>query len=93
MASGIAASETFIRKLHLPLKEKRKILAALPFQLESLIPFSSEAPIVCALLKPLGKQMTSVTVIAASQESLSTHLKALKDLDIASDCVSWLLRR
>ncbi len=88
VASGIAASETFIRKLHLPLKEKRKILAALPFQLESLIPFSSEAPIVCALLKPLGKQMTSVTVIATSQETLSTHLKALKDLDIASDCVS-----
>src|SRR6267154_4198999 len=49
IVSGLANSDVFIRKLHLPLREKRKILATLPFQLESLIPFSNENPIICPL--------------------------------------------
>jgi type IV pilus assembly protein PilM len=88
VVSGIDSSETFIRKLHIPLRERQKILAALPFQLESLIPFSTETPIICPLLKPLSKQMTSVTVIATTKANLSAHLKALKDLDIRSDAIS-----
>lgn len=88
VSSGIRCSDTFIRKLHIPLKDRRKILEALPFQLESLVPFSNEAPLICPLFKSLSKQMTAVTVIATSEESLLLHLKALKDLDIASDTVS-----
>ncbi len=86
--SGISSSDTFIRKLHIPLKEQRKILEILPFQLESLIPFSTEAPVICPLFKPLSKQMTAVTVLAISEETLTSHLKALKELDIAPDTVS-----
>lgn len=88
IASGLSSSETFIRKLYLPLKDKRKILAALPFQLESLIPFPSDALIICALFKSLSKQMTSVTVIAAAKENLTLQLESLKHLDIAVDVVS-----
>ncbi len=86
IVSGLAGWDIFIRKLHLPLREKRKILAALPFQLESLIPY--ENPIVCPLLKPLSKQMTAVTVVAASASQLSSHLAALKEMDIEPDTVS-----
>ena len=88
LASGLPSSAVFLRKLHLPLGEKRKILAALPFQLESLIPFSSEAPVVYALLGRLNKQMTSVTVIATSKELLSTHTQSLKELEIYPDVLS-----
>ncbi len=88
IASGLPSSETFIRKLYLPLKDRRKILATLPFQLESLIPFPSEALIIYTLFKSLSKQMTSVTVIAAAKENLTSHLGALKNLDIAVDVVS-----
>jgi type IV pilus assembly protein PilM len=88
IASGLLSSEIFIRKLYLPLKDRRKILAALPFQLESLIPFPSDALIICALFKSLSKQMTTVTVIAAAKENLTSHLEALKNLDIAVDVVS-----
>ena len=86
IVSGLAGSDIFIRKLHLPLREKRKILAALPFQLESLIPY--ENPIVCPLLKPLSKQMTAVTIVATSSSQLSSHLAALKEMDIEPDTVS-----
>lgn len=88
LCSGIGCSDTFIRKLHIPLQDRKKILETLPFQLESLIPFSSEAPLICPLFKSLSKQMTAVTVIATSEQSLSSHLKALKDIDIAPDAVS-----
>lgn len=86
--SGIGSSETFIRKLHIPLKDRRKILETLPFQLESLIPFSDEAPLICPLFRPLSKQMTAVTVIATSEKAIIAHLEALKDLDIRSDGIS-----
>ncbi len=88
IASGLMSSDVFIRKLHLPLRDKRKILDALPFQLESLLPFSSENPIICPLLKPLSKQMTAVAVIATTQEHLSSHLTKWKEMDIEPDTVS-----
>ncbi len=80
IVSGLSSAEIFVRKLHLPLKEKRKILSALPFQLETLVPFSTEQAIICPLLKPLSKQMTAVTIIAATRELLSAHLNALKQI-------------
>lgn len=88
IVSGLSGSEIFIRKLHLPLREKRKILSTLPFQLETLLPFPLEKTLICPLLKPLSKQMTSVTVIAAIDDHLSAHLNALKNLDIKPDNVS-----
>ena len=88
IVSGIAGQETFLRKLHIPLKDKRKILETLPFQLESLIPFSEEAPVICPLFKPLSNQMTAVTVVATSEETLLTHQKRLKEFDIVSDAIS-----
>jgi type IV pilus assembly protein PilM len=88
IVSGLTGSDVFIRKLHLPLRDRRKILAALPFQLESLIPFSSENPIICPLLKPLSKQMTAVTVVATTQAHLSSHITTLKEIDIQPDTIS-----
>jgi type IV pilus assembly protein PilM len=88
IVSGLRGSDVFIRKLHLPLRDKRKVLAALPFQLESLIPFSSESPIICPLLKPLSKQMTAVTVIATTRDHLSSHIATLQEMDIEPDTIS-----
>ncbi len=86
--SGLESSDIFIRKLHLPLKDKRKILAALPFQLESLIPYSDENAVICPLLQPLSKQMTSVTVMATVKSKILSHISALKNFDIAADVIS-----
>lgn len=88
IVSGLSSSEIFMRTLHLPLREKRKILEALPFQLETLLPFPLENAIICPLLNPLSKQMTSVTVIASIREQLSSHLSSLNELDIKPDVVS-----
>jgi type IV pilus assembly protein PilM len=86
--SGLTSSDLFIRKLHLPLRDKRKILSTLPFQLESLIPFPLENSIICPLLSPLSKQMTAVTVVATTRDYLSSHITALKEMDIEPDIIS-----
>lgn len=88
ISSGLICSDLFIRKLHIPLKEKRKLLAALPFQLESLLPFAAESVILCPLFRSLGKQMTSVTAIATAKKNLSFHLEQLEELGIQPDTVS-----
>ncbi len=88
IVSGLAASDIFLRKIHLPLKEKRKIMAALPFQLEMLIPFSSENTIVCPLLKPISRKITAVTILATTREQLTSHFATLKNIHIQPDWVS-----
>lgn len=88
IASGIASADIFIRKVNIPLKDRKKILAALPFQLESMIPFANESPLICPLFNPLSRQMTSVTVIATGQSPFLAHLEALKELGITPDTVS-----
>lgn len=88
IVTGLNSTDIFLRKLQLPLKERRKIFAALPFQLESLVPFAEENSVICPLLQPMGKHMTSVTVLTTSQERINKHLLTLKNLDISTDTVS-----
>lgn len=87
VVSGLNGSEIFLRKLTFPLRDKRKILSALPFQLETQLPFPLENVIVCPLLKR-QKQITVATIIATIRESLSSHLLYLKEAGITPDCVS-----
>ena len=89
IASGLPSVDVFLRKLHLPLKERRKILSALPFQIESLIPFPAEEAIICPLFNPVSQKMTSVTLIATEKKRLSEHLDALnQSFEVEPDVVS-----
>lgn len=88
IVSGLSGSDLFVRKIHLPLSEKRKILATLPFQMETLIPFPAEQAVICFALKALSKQMTSVSILATVKDTLNTHLSSFQDLGIQPDVVS-----
>jgi type IV pilus assembly protein PilM len=88
VSSGLRGEEIFLRKIHFPLKERRKILAALPFQLETLVPFPPDEALIHPLFKPLSKQMTAVTIIATLKERLTSHLVRLMDHTIKPDSVS-----
>ncbi len=88
IVSGLSGSDLFVRKIHLPLTEKRKILATLPFQMETLIPFPAEQAVICLALKALSKQMTSVSILATVKDTLNAHLSSFQDLGIQPDVVS-----
>ncbi|MBS0620317.1 MAG: hypothetical protein JSS61_02530 [Verrucomicrobia bacterium] len=80
ITTGLPGTDVFIRKLLLPLNDKRKILATLPFQLEALLPFPGECAVICPLLQPISRQMTAVTLIATKRDFLEKHLSAMGDL-------------
>ncbi len=88
IVSGLSGADLFVRKIHLPLTEKRKILAALPFQMETLIPFPAEQAVICLGLKGLSKQMTSVSILATVKDTLNAHLSSFQSLGIQPDVVS-----
>jgi hypothetical protein len=73
ICSGMGGSDLFVRSLSLPLKGKAKILKALPFQLESLLPFPEGKPLVSVQMQEGGV----VTVLATTEERYRAHLKEL----------------
>ena len=87
VASGLSGSDVLTRRLQLPLENKRKILAALPFQLEAILPYPCESALICSLIYPMRAQTTPVTVLATTVESLQTHLSELKKIEIQTDVV------
>src|SRR5690348_10071347 len=70
IATGLEAREVIFRSFSLPLKSSRKVLDALPFQLETQLPFPLDQTIVCPFLTSKNLQGTSVSFIATSKDLL-----------------------
>lgn len=83
ISTFLKAQDVLLRRLILPLTEKRKILATLPFQVESLIMTPNDS-IASVSIDRIGKKSSSVGVFITSQNLLFSHLESLenKDLDI-----------
>ncbi|MES2122901.1 MAG: hypothetical protein V4492_09025 [Chlamydiota bacterium] len=88
ITSALSGSQVFIRSLQLPLTDKGKILAALPFQCEAILPFPLESSVICPQIKQIDKQTSSATLYATTQSSLQRHISALKELQIDCDAIS-----
>lgn len=88
IASGLELQEVIFRTLSLPLKARGKVLSALPFQLEALLPFPFEQSVACPFLKPLGPHATEVSIIATSKDFLKAHLNRITSADLRPDVVS-----
>jgi type IV pilus assembly protein PilM len=77
IASGLSSEEMIFRSVEIPLKTRGKVLAALPFQLETLLPFAPEQTLICPFQKSLSGKMTQVNVFATSKDSLALHAQRL----------------
>ncbi len=88
IATGLESQEVVFRSIFLPLKSTRKVLDALPFQLETLLPFPLDQAIVCPFLKSKDKQSTSVSFIATSKDLLRKHLRNYDAMDCHPDVVT-----
>ena len=87
--TGLEASEVFIRILQMKLLDKRKVLAALPFQLEGLVPFPlSEAFICPQITKDLNDSSSRVQVTAVKETLIENHLEKIKTIGIDPDFIS-----
>src|SRR5579862_430434 len=88
IATGLESHEVVFRSISLPLKSASKVLDALPFQLEALLPFSMDQAIVCPFLKAKDSQCTSVSFIATSKDLLKKHLSECVAIDFHPDVVT-----
>ena len=84
LVTGLKSNEMILRSMTLKLKSKREILAALPFQVETLIPYKSEDTILLPTLSK-KKDETEIFLLATSKETLAKHLSSL---DFEPDIVS-----
>ena len=87
ITTSLSSEHILFRTLSLPLAERKKALAALPFQLETLLPFPLEGSACSVHLSPLGKKAFYASVFATSKTALSNHLDHLKSLHFNPDCV------
>lgn len=89
ISSALPGEAVFIRKIFLPLAKEADILKALPFQLESLLPFSSDRkPVVCVHTERLERELSAVWIFATSEECIEEHLSALNVRNIQLDALS-----
>lgn len=82
--TGLETNEVILRNLSLKLKSKREVLAALPFQVENLLPYPSEELLLLPTLKA-SAEGSEVSLLATSKSAVSRHLEG-SDSDIVS-CV------
>lgn len=88
--TGLEANEVILRNLSLKLRSKREVLAALPFQVENLLPYPSEDLLLLPTLKT-SPEGSEISLLATSKSALSKHLEGI-DSDIVS-CVPLALYR
>ena len=89
LATSLSPHETLFRTLALPMTQPRKALAALPFQLETLLPFPFEEALIAASMEkqPKGSPI-SISLFATKKETLTTHLEPYQSLSIDPDYVT-----
>lgn len=86
--SGLSASDIILRDLQLPMTSQRKIIAVLPFQAETLIPFPPEETVLHPQICKKGRKASRVFLAAAKKDKISSHLDTLKALNIEPEQVS-----
>lgn len=72
LGAAIDADQVIFRKLTLPITNPQKALAALPFQIETLLPFSPEETSIAAAFFPIRKEGIEVDLFATRKQTLSS---------------------
>lgn len=86
VVSALSSKEICIRHVKIPIVAKKAVLKALPFQLESLIPFSKPHKIFPILKKE--KKGTLVSLYCYQNEAMQAHLQEISGLGFDPDRVS-----
>lgn len=88
VACALPSRGVLVRLIDLPLKKKKDILAALPFQVEPLLPYPLEKAVVesCALRQTA--EGSRLAIFAAKKELVEKHLAFIKSQDIECEHVT-----
>jgi len=87
VVSALGSEEIFIRHLELPFKNKKSILKALPFQMETLLPFNQEYATTIPLIKK-KKKGSEVILYSFLNDSIEKHIETVKTFGFDPDWVT-----
>jgi type IV pilus assembly protein PilM len=87
ISTFLETQDVILRRLVLPLTEKRKILATLPFQIESLVMTPNDS-VVSVCIDRISKKSSSVGVFITSQSLFFKHIQSLEDKGLHTHFVS-----
>lgn len=88
IATFLEAQDVLLRRLVLPLTEKRKILATLPFQIESLVMTPNDS-MVSVCIDRITKESSSVGVFITSQHLFFKHVESLESKGLHTHFVGY----
>lgn len=86
--TALAASDVLTRQLQMTLTKEKDINQVLPFEVETLLPFSLDEAVLDKEIVSSTKEGSQVTVFAAKKEDLVHHLEQMSNLDIEPEVVS-----
>lgn len=89
IVTALAPEDVIRREVTLKLTKQKALLKALPFQLESLLPFSMEETVVHPFFFP-SKEKTDVIAFATTRLALKKHLTVLQEKGIEPDQISCI---
>jgi len=87
VASTLAPEAVLVRELFLPLKSKKAVLKALPFQLEGILPASERKVITLPVIKK-GKKGSTILLYNIAEESMEEHLNEMEEIRFDPDFVA-----
>ena len=87
IVTGLEGSSVIRRDVTLPLTTIRTSVAALPFQLETLLPFPLDQSVVFSQFYPTTKE-TATVAWASTQASIKSHLEKWQSLKVDPDLIS-----
>lgn len=86
--SVLNSQETLTRRLTLPVRKEKDIDAVLPFQLESLVPYSLEETVYDRILLFDQGDKTLLCAQATSKTSVKSHLEKLRPFHLQPDFIT-----
>lgn len=87
IVSALGPDEVLTRTLQLPLRKKRAIMKALPFQLESILPFAQELSTTLPVITKMQKS-SKVKLYSYMNETMDNHIQNIKTFGFTPDWVS-----
>lgn len=87
-ACCLSGNQVLTRSLEIKLKKERDINAALPFQVEPILPFSYESCLIDKIKVDQTTESTHLTILAAKKDHISDHISKWQQLKIEPEVVS-----
>lgn len=87
--SALRPDEVFVRHIDLPFKSNNKIFKALPFQMETLLPFDEASAITVPLIQKEAKG-SKITLFSFLKETLQKHVQEIGAFGFDPDVVTCI---